>query len=68
MIWQAEGADAFSQFHLYVCSAFLVKWSEKLRQMDFQVHPPPFPGSYILRVPGYYHVPAVSPDTGLGRP
>ncbi|GAW02461.1 tbc1 domain family protein [Lentinula edodes] len=32
----AEGPDAFSQFHLYVCSAFLVKWSEKLRQMDFQ--------------------------------
>ncbi|EDR11501.1 uncharacterized protein LACBIDRAFT_246710 [Laccaria bicolor S238N-H82] len=28
--------DAFSQFHLYVCSAFLVRWSEKLRQMDFQ--------------------------------
>ncbi|KAF8973063.1 rab-GTPase-TBC domain-containing protein [Flammula alnicola] len=26
----------FSQFHLYVCSAFLVRWSEKLRQMDFQ--------------------------------
>ena len=34
---QAEGADAFSQFHLYVCSAFLVKWSEKLQKMDFQV-------------------------------
>ncbi|KAJ7593902.1 rab-GTPase-TBC domain-containing protein [Mycena floridula] len=32
----AEGTDAFSQFHLYVCSAFLVKWSDKLRQMDFQ--------------------------------
>ncbi|KIJ49600.1 hypothetical protein M422DRAFT_161350 [Sphaerobolus stellatus SS14] len=32
----AEGPDAFSQFHLYVCSAFLVKWSEKLREMDFQ--------------------------------
>ncbi|KAH0827860.1 hypothetical protein J3R83DRAFT_3487 [Lanmaoa asiatica] len=32
----AEGADAFSQFHLYVCSAFLVQWSAKLRQMDFQ--------------------------------
>ncbi|EIW83059.1 RabGAP TBC [Coniophora puteana RWD-64-598 SS2] len=32
----AEGTDAFSQFHLYVCSAFLVKWSEKLRKMDFQ--------------------------------
>ena len=34
---QAEGPDAFSQFHLYVCSAFLVQWSKKLRQMDFQV-------------------------------
>lgn len=33
----AEGTDAFSQFHLYVCSAFLVKWSEKLKGMDFQV-------------------------------
>ncbi|KAF5370586.1 hypothetical protein D9758_001824 [Tetrapyrgos nigripes] len=32
----AEGPDAFSQFHLYVCSAFLVKWSDRLRQMDFQ--------------------------------
>ncbi|KAG2015696.1 hypothetical protein CC2G_008941 [Coprinopsis cinerea AmutBmut pab1-1] len=32
----AEGADAFSQFHLYVCCAFLVKWSDKLKQMDFQ--------------------------------
>jgi len=34
---EAEGPDAFSQFHLYVCSAFLVRWSDKLRQMDFQV-------------------------------
>ncbi|KAH9485567.1 GTPase-activating protein gyp1 [Psilocybe cubensis] len=32
----AEGPDAFSQFHLYVCSAFLVRWSDKLRKMDFQ--------------------------------
>ncbi|KZV69944.1 RabGAP/TBC [Peniophora sp. CONT] len=32
----AEGTDAFSQFHLYVCSAFLVRWSDKLRTMDFQ--------------------------------
>ncbi|KAN0111322.1 RabGAP/TBC [Russula decolorans] len=32
----AEGTDAFSQFHLYVCSAFLTRWSEKLREMDFQ--------------------------------
>jgi hypothetical protein len=36
-LWQAEGPDAFSQFHLYVCSAFLTRWSEKLREMDFQV-------------------------------
>ncbi|KAB5591992.1 GTPase-activating protein gyp1 [Ceratobasidium theobromae] len=32
----AEGPDSFSQFHLYVCSAFLVKWSDKLKNMDFQ--------------------------------
>ncbi|KAL7411818.1 rab-GTPase-TBC domain-containing protein, partial [Mrakia frigida] len=32
----AEGTDAFSQFHLYVCSAFLVRWSEDLRTKDFQ--------------------------------
>ncbi|KAI1785759.1 RabGAP/TBC [Ganoderma leucocontextum] len=32
----AEGTDAFSQFHLYVCSAFLVQWSKKLQAMDFQ--------------------------------
>ncbi|KAL1413223.1 GTPase-activating protein [Vanrija albida] len=32
----SEGADAFSQFHLYVCSALLVKFSDRLREMDFQ--------------------------------
>ncbi|RXW21289.1 hypothetical protein EST38_g4575 [Candolleomyces aberdarensis] len=32
----AEGADAFSQFHLYVCCAFLVRWSDKLKHKDFQ--------------------------------
>ncbi|POY74471.1 hypothetical protein BMF94_2470 [Rhodotorula taiwanensis] len=32
----AEGGDAFSEFHLYVCLAFLVRWSEQLREMDFQ--------------------------------
>lgn len=41
---QAEGGDAFSEFHLYVCLAFLVRWSDKLREMDFQVRPcPPLP-------------------------
>lgn len=34
-ISQAED-QGFSQFHLYVCAAFLVKWSEKLMTMDFQ--------------------------------
>ena len=33
---QAEGGDAFSEFHLYVCLAFLIKWSDQLRTMDFQ--------------------------------
>ncbi|CAG8817023.1 10337_t:CDS:10, partial [Gigaspora margarita] len=32
----AEDSDGFSEFHLYVCAAFLVKWSGKLRSMDFQ--------------------------------
>jgi hypothetical protein len=32
---QAEDRG-FSSFHLYVCAAFLVKWSEKLQTMDFQ--------------------------------
>ncbi|KAL1923840.1 uncharacterized protein VTP21DRAFT_8820 [Calcarisporiella thermophila] len=38
-MWDAylsEGPDGFSVFHLYVCAAFLVKWSEQLRSMDFQ--------------------------------
>lgn len=33
--FQAE-EDGFSSFHLYVCAAFLVKWSDQLRKMDFQ--------------------------------
>ncbi|KAK8050525.1 GTPase-activating protein [Apiospora phragmitis] len=28
--------QGFSEFHLYVCAAFLVKWSAKLLKMDFQ--------------------------------
>ncbi|RIB01672.1 rab-GTPase-TBC domain-containing protein [Gigaspora rosea] len=32
----AEDSDGFSEFHLYVCAAFLVKWSGKLKSMDFQ--------------------------------
>lgn len=33
---QAEGADAFSDFHPYVCAVLLHKWSTELRTMDFQ--------------------------------
>lgn len=29
--------QGFSHFHLYVCAAFLVKWSDQLVKMDFQV-------------------------------
>lgn len=28
--------EGFSSFHLYVCAAFLVKWSDQLQKMDFQ--------------------------------
>ncbi|RPB16559.1 RabGAP/TBC [Morchella conica CCBAS932] len=34
--YMAEGQAGFSEFHLYVCAAFLVKWSEPLQKMDFQ--------------------------------
>lgn len=32
----AEGQSGFSDFHVYVCAAFLVKWSSQLLKMDFQ--------------------------------
>lgn len=32
----AEGANGFSEFHVYVCAAFLVKWSSQIQEMDFQ--------------------------------
>lgn len=32
----AEGPDAFSEFHLFVCAAFLDRWSDQLCKMDFQ--------------------------------
>ncbi|KAI9317749.1 rab-GTPase-TBC domain-containing protein [Dichotomocladium elegans] len=33
----SEGSsEGFSEFHVYVCAAFLVKWSEQLRSQDFQ--------------------------------
>lgn len=37
-MWDTYMAEeqGFSEFHLYVCVAFLVKWSEKLLKMDFQ--------------------------------
>ncbi|KAF7952190.1 uncharacterized protein EAE97_001687 [Botrytis byssoidea] len=37
-MWDTYLAEeqGFSEFHLYVCLAFLVKWSSKLLKMDFQ--------------------------------
>ncbi|GAA6030330.1 hypothetical protein JCM8097_009051 [Rhodosporidiobolus ruineniae] len=32
----AEGGDAFSNYHCYVCLSFLTRWSEQLRGLDFQ--------------------------------
>ena len=41
-MWDTYMAEeqGFSDFHLYVCAAFLVKWSERLMKMDFQVRLP----------------------------
>ena len=38
-MWDTYMAEdqGFSDFHLYVCAAFLVKWSEQLSKMEFQV-------------------------------
>ncbi|KAI9883307.1 MAG: transcriptional coactivator hfi1/ADA1 [Watsoniomyces obsoletus] len=37
-MWDTYMAEeqGFSHFHIYVCAAFLVKWSEQLVKMDFQ--------------------------------
>ncbi|KAJ3028690.1 UNVERIFIED_CONTAM: GTPase-activating protein [Siphonaria sp. JEL0065] len=34
--YQAEGIEGLNDFHLYVCAAFLVKWSAELKKMEFQ--------------------------------
>lgn len=38
-MWDTYMAEeqGFSEFHLYVCAAFLVKWSDQLVKKDFQV-------------------------------
>ncbi|BCR92352.1 GTPase-activating protein GYP1 [Aspergillus chevalieri] len=37
-MWDTYLAEeqGFSRFHIYVCAAFLVKWSDQLMKMDFQ--------------------------------
>lgn len=48
-MWDTYLAEeqGFSDFHLYVCAAFLVKWSDQLVRMDFQVCPKfPYPGPH----------------------
>jgi len=34
--YMSEGETAFSTFHLYVCLTFLLHWSPRLKQSDFQ--------------------------------
>lgn len=34
--YMSEGSEGFSEFHVYVCAAFLVKWTTKIQEMDFQ--------------------------------
>ncbi|MCJ1399394.1 GTPase-activating protein [Xylographa trunciseda] len=38
-MWDAYMAEeqGFSEFHIYVCAAFLVKWTDQLVKMDFQL-------------------------------
>lgn len=31
-----EGTHGFSEFHVYVCAAFLMRWAKELKNMDFQ--------------------------------
>ena len=66
----AEGPDAFSDFHLYVCSVFLCKWSKELQGMDFQVSSGGVERERerfqtddccsLLRFTGMYYVPSIS--------
>lgn len=44
----AEGADAFSDFHPYVCAVFLHKWRATLLEMDFQVCPDTHAGYHYV--------------------
>jgi hypothetical protein len=34
--YMAEGPLGFPEFHLYVCTAFLVRWAKELKELDFQ--------------------------------
>lgn len=80
-MWDTYLAEeqGFSDFHLYVCAAFLVKWSEQLTKMEFQVSQStpsidlilffffksnPF---LILSYIGHYDVPASLADANLDR-
>ena len=75
----AEGSsEGFSEFHVYVCAAFLVKWSEQLQKQDFQVsfaeswHCVPFLNLLKLNLKhnfflGYYDFPPAIAYAGLER-
>lgn len=68
-MWDTYMAEeqGFSEFHLYVCAAFLVKWTDQLVKMDFQVC-----GSFsrlfspeLTLLSGNHDVPASITDAGL---
>lgn len=63
--------QGFSRFHLYVCAAFLVKWTDQLVKMDFQVctlrHLSLNHKLIVVKYLGNYDVSPSPPDEGLDR-
>ena len=49
----SEGETGFTVYHIYVCAAFLARWSEQIQRMDFQdillfIQNPPTAGWNLL--------------------
>ena len=71
-MWDTYMAEeqGFSEFHLYVCAAFLVKWTEQLIKMDFQVSRIGYMIGFLVAndlQTGGYDVSAGTADQGLDR-
>lgn len=65
----AEVGDGFCDYHVFVCSAFLVRWRTELLAMDFQVMSQRFQDnqrvSNMISISGNYDVCAKSPNERL---